>query len=173
MTTKEIQDLIKLVDKSALAEVKLKQGEFEISIRSQKYYDGKQRETVSVYQTAPQHSMAPMHTPAPTPAPSSTESINSQQDLPPSEPEPSKNAGLVEVKSPMVGTFYRSASPDKPAYIQIGDVIEAGSVVCIVEAMKLFNEIETEVRGKVVKVLVDDASPVEYDQPLFLLDPKG
>lgn len=171
MTTKEIQDLIKLVDKSALAEVKLKQGDFELSIRSQKYYDGKQRETVSVYQTAPQHSMAPMH--APAPAPSSAEPVNIQQDLTPSGPEPSKNAGLVEVKSPMVGTFYRSASPDKPSYVQIGDVIEAGSVVCIIEAMKLFNEIETEVRGKVVKVLVDDASPVEYDQPLFLLDPKG
>ena len=91
----------------------------------------------------------------------------------PAAAEPADNSNLVEIKSPMIGTFYRSSSPDKPAFVSVGDSVSGDSVVCIIEAMKLFNEIEAEVTGKIVKVLVEDAQPVQYDQPLFLVDPKG
>lgn len=174
MTHKEIQDLIKLIDKSNLAEFKLKNGDFELSVRSQKYFEAKQKEQVTVVQ---------QQTPVASSAQPANQSMGSPAQSPPQpdiqvdatskDDEQGKTDGMIEIKSPMVGTFYRSASPDKPPYIQIGDKVEENSVVCIVEAMKLFNEIESEVKGKVVKVLVDDASPVEYDQPLFLVDPKG
>jgi len=171
MTNKEIQDLIKLIDKSELAEVKIKQGDFELSVRSQKYWANKQSGTI-VYGAAPS-APAPASVSA-QPAATTPSGQEVRSDLPTTTKEVSnENAGLIEVKSPMVGTFYRSASPDKPPYVQVGDVIEAGSVVCIIEAMKLFNEIESDVRGKIVKVLLEDAKPVEYDQPLFLIDPKG
>ena len=97
----------------------------------------------------------------------------SAPSAPTDTPADAANANLIEVKSPMVGTFYRSPSPDKDAYVQVGDMIKEGDVVCIIEAMKLFNEIESEVSGRIVKVVSDDASPVEYDQTLFLVDPKG
>lgn len=173
MTHKEIQDLIKLIDKSKLAEFKLKNGDFEVSIRSQKYFEAKQKEQVTVVQqSAPS---APAQAPVSQPAAPAAQ--NYQPDIQPQEKPKADDGGdskgLLEIKSPMVGTFYRSASPDKPPYVQVGDKVEESSVVCIVEAMKLFNEIESEVKGKIVKVLVDDASPVEYDQPLFLVDPKG
>lgn len=172
MTYKEIQELIKLIDKSNLAEVKVKEGDFEISIRSVKYYDGKSSSSVTHYAATPapaQVSAAPPSAPQGTnPTPAENKSV--QAEKPAEEPKPT---GLIEIKSPMVGTFYRSSSPDKPPFLQVGDIVEEGFVVCIVEAMKLFNEIESDVRGKVVKVLVDDASPVEYDQPLFLIDPNG
>ena len=173
MTHKEIQDLIKLIDKSKLAEFKLKNGDFEVSIRSQKYFEAKQREQVTVVQqSAP---AAPAQAPVSQPAAPAEQ--NYQPDIQPQEKPKADDGGdskgLLEIKSPMVGTFYRSASPDKPPYVQVGDKVEESSGVCIVEAMKLFNEIESEVKGKIVKVLVDDASPVEYDQPLFLVDPKG
>jgi acetyl-CoA carboxylase biotin carboxyl carrier protein len=170
MTFKEIQELIKLVDKSTLAEVKIKVGDVEVSLRGQHYFDSK-RQPAMVYQGAPLQApvqSTPVQSSA-APAPASAP----QADLPAAEKAAAPAAGLIEIKSPMVGTFYRSASPDKPPYAQVGDEVKAGSVVCIVEAMKLFNEIESEISGKIVKVLVEDASPVEYDQPLFLVDPKG
>ena len=115
---------------------------------------------------------APVAAPAPA-APAAAPAPATEAAAPAEKLAADANAGLIEVKSPIVGTFYRSAGPDKPAFAKIGDTIQVGQVICIVEAMKLFNEIESEVSGKVVKVLVEDASPVEYDQPLFLLDPKG
>ncbi len=166
MTFKEIQELIRLVGKSNLTEVKLKKKDFEISIRTKKYRKSVNQQVVSAapmpMQQAPivqQATAAPVKEQVAAPAPT--------------EAKAESNANLVEVKSPMVGTFYRSASPDKPAFVKVGDSISEGSVVCIVEAMKLFNEIESEVSGKVVKVLIEDASPVEYDQVLFLVDPNG
>jgi acetyl-CoA carboxylase biotin carboxyl carrier protein len=161
MNYKEITDLIKLVNKTDLAEVKLKDKDFEISIRTSNF-QGKSTQVVQSG-SAPIMQMpaaAPVAPAAPVAAPPSTK-----------KPEAESTEGLLEVKSPIVGTFYRSASPDKPAYAKVGDSIEKGDTVCIVEAMKLFNEIESEVSGKIVKVMVEDAAPVEYDQVLFLVDP--
>ncbi len=163
MNYKEITDLIKLVNKTELSEVDIKDGEFNLKIRT-KNYSAKGKS----YASLPPAPMAA--------APASTapqEAKAAQPDLKPIQEAPAQeeNSALLEVKSPIVGTFYRSASPDKPAYAKVGDTIEVGSVVCIVEAMKLFNEIESEVAGKIVKVVVEDASPVEYDQVLFLIDP--
>lgn len=163
MTFKEIQELIKLVNKMNLSEFKLKDDTFEIAIRTKDYSKNKMiRTDAQQVISVPQQAMAPISMPvaaAPAEAaPSNTESA-----------EPSAN--LIEVRSPIVGTFYRSQSPDKPPYVKVGDTIQAGDVVCIVEAMKLFNEIESEVSGKVVKVMTEEASPVEYDQVLFLVEP--
>ncbi len=172
MTNKEIHDLIKLVNRLDLTEFKMRDGEFEVSIRTKHY--GKPTKSDSIPQVPvvaapmPQMPVAPPVAEAPAAAAPQAEPAAA-----PAEGEAADDANLVEVKSPIVGTFYRSASPDKPPYIKVGDTIDVGSVVCIVEAMKLFNEIESEVSGKIVKVLVEDASPVEYDQPLFLVDPKG
>ena len=176
MTFKEVQELIKLINKSNLTEFKMEKSDFKISIRTKKYGRSKQQtpappQIVSV--PAPQvpvqvspitsatHEVAP---PAPAPA--------AKEAAPANEPA-GDASNLLEVKSPIVGTFYRSSSPDKDPYVKVGDVIEQGSVVCIVEAMKLFNEIESEVSGRIVKVLLENAQPVEYDQPLFLVDPAG
>ena len=169
MTFKEIQELIKLVGKSNLTEFKMKNGDFEVAIRTKKY--GKYREKL----VATSQSIIPMPSSpvanavaaATTPAPAS----NAPAAAAESGGEDTSN--YLEVKSPMVGTFYRSPSPDKPIYVKVGDDIEVGTIVCIVEAMKLFNEIESEVSGKIVKVLVEDASPVEYDQVLYLVDPNA
>lgn len=164
MTFKEIQDLIKTVVRLELAELKVRDGDFEISIRTKEYSKGK---AVHAAPAAPVISMTPPVT-APAAEPVAVQKEPSEEG----GDEASAN-GLYEIKSPIVGTFYRSAGPDKPPFIKVGDVIQTGDVVCIVEAMKLFNEIEAEVSGKIVKVLVEDATPVEYDQTLFLVDPKG
>lgn len=162
MNFKEITDLIKLVNRTDLSEFKLKEKDFEISIRTSNF-QGKNTQVV-------QAAGAPMiHMPTSTaPAPPSTPATGS---APSSEKEVESTEGLLEIKSPIVGTFYRAPSEDKPAYSKVGDTIEKGNVVCIVEAMKLFNEIESEVSGTIVKVMVEDAAPVEYDQVLFLVDP--
>ena len=168
MTYKEIQDLLKLVSKSDLAEVRLKDNDFELTIRTKNY-------TKKAVQGAPVVA-SPTVVAAPTPAPAVAEApapAKAAAPAPQAEASTEDTSNLVEVKSPIVGTFYRSSSPDKPPFVSVGDTISEGSVVCIIEAMKLFNEIESEVSGKIVKVLVDDASPVEYDQVLFLVDPKG
>lgn len=165
---------MRLVKKLELSEFKMKDGDFQLSIRS-KHFDYAQTvkmappQVVQVpatpVQPAVQGSAAQVQEPAPekkaAPAISQTEESGKEE------------SGYIEVKSPIVGTFYRGPSPDKPPYVKVGDSIEVGSVVCIVEAMKLFNEIESEVAGKIVKVVVEDASPVEYDQVLFLVDPNG
>jgi len=160
MNYKEITDLIKLINKTDLTEVKLKDKDFELQIRTKNFQGGKG----VVHTAAPIMSM-PAAAPAPAAAPVAP--------APAAESKPAAEAptNLLEVKSPIVGTFYRSSSPDKAPFAKVGDEIEKGSVVCIVEAMKLFNEIESEVSGKIVKVLVEDAQPVEYDQVLFLVDP--
>ncbi len=160
MNFKEIKELIKIVGDSDLSEFKIKEKDFELSIKTDKYQKISNASFVS--QAAPI-----VAGPAPAAKPvevQSAEAVGQEEDT---------SAGLLEVKSPIVGTFYRSSSPDKEAFVKVGDNISVGSVVCIVEAMKLFNEIESEVAGKIVKVLLDDSSPVEYDQVLFLVDPKG
>ena len=161
MDFKEIQELIKLVNKLGIGEVTVKEGDFKIVIKGQSsetsQHHSQQQITHAPAQLAPfQPTFSPKpEIPAAAPAPGDENSV-----------------GLIPIKSPMVGTFYRSASPDKPAMAKVGDEVSVGTTVCIIEAMKLFNEIESEVKGKIVKVMVEDASPVEYDQVLFLVDPK-
>lgn len=173
MTFEEIKSLIQLINKSDLAEFKFEDGDQKLTIRTSKYNNGKQQIIQSAIPAA--ISAAPATTlvaPTPTAAtPAKTEETSTTPK--PTTSESTAAAGLLEIKSPIVGTFYRSAGPDKAPYIKVGDTVDKGSVVCIVEAMKLFNEIESEVKGKIVKVVAEDASPVEYDQVLFLVDPKG
>lgn len=184
MNFKDIQELIKLINRSNLTDFKMKDGEFELSIRTDKHQKQQSASSppanVSHAAPAPIIQMPPVqqpYNPLPQAAvPPAPEPPAQQTDLP--KPEASaneaanKDGNYLEVRSPIVGTFYRSASPEKPPYIKVGDTIEAGQVVCIVEAMKLFNEIESEIGGKVVKVLVEEAQPVEYDQVLFLVEAK-
>lgn len=177
MNFKEIQEIIKLVAKTELSEFKIEDGDLKLHIRG-KDYAGKGRvgapgpSIISVPAPA-----APAYTPAPAVAPVAAPAPVAPAAATPAAPAPAADSGdssnYIEVKSPMIGTFYRSASPDKPPYVKVGDTIKAGDTVCIVEAMKLFNEIESEVSGKIVKVLLEDAQPVEYDQVLFLVDPEG
>ena len=174
MDSKEIQELLKLVNRLELAEFKYKQGEVEFSVKT-KYYH---RSSSGFGSAPPMMQMPPVSQPQQTSSPSqqpqgSKPSGETENGGASGTPSAGAKENLVEIRSPIVGTFYRSASPDKPVYVKPGDVIEVGTVVCIVEAMKLFNEIESEVAGKVVKILVEDASPVEYDQLLFLIDPNG
>lgn len=169
MTYKEIVDLVKLVNKTDLSEIKVENGDFKISIRTKEFYSGKGQRLELPGQAIGYQTMAPTpQAEAPLTAPAPAESSATGEVK---ADESDSSANLIEVKSPIVGTFYRSSSPDKPAYVKVGDTIEPGSVVCIVEAMKLFNEIESEVSGKIVKVMLEDASPVEYDQVLYLVDP--
>ena len=163
MDNKEIQNLIKFVAKSGVAEVKIKSGDFGISIKN--------LPEQIVTSVAPQV-IAPAANPAattPAPAPAATTPAAAAPEN--KENTQNDDGNLIKIKSPMIGTFYRKPSPDKPLFVNVGDTIKKGDTVCIIEAMKLFNEIEAEVAGKVVKILVDDATPVEYDQPLFLIDP--
>lgn len=163
MEYKQIQELIKSVNKSNISELSIKDGEFEITIKqmqAEAQFVAIQQPMQSVPQMLPQQAQMPAIQPAAQP-----------QAAP---AQPAADAGskaTTTVKSPMIGTFYRSSSPDKPPFVSVGDEIKVGQVICIIEAMKLFNEIESEVSGRIVKVLADDASPVEYDQPLFLVEP--
>lgn len=170
MSLKEIQEIIKLVAKTELSEFKLKDGEVKLHIRGKSY-------TAAAPAAAPQSGPSIINVPAaapayPAPAPVAAPAAAPAAAAPAPAAAPADVASkYVEIKSPMIGTFYRSSSPDKDAYVKVGDSISKGDTVCIVEAMKLFNEIESEVAGKIVKVLVEDAQPIEYDQPLFLVDP--
>lgn len=157
MKAKEIQELIDYISNSGLAEVKIKTDEFELSIK--KYADPGQ---VRMAENAP----SLVHAPAPAVA----SHISAPVAVQPPVVIPSN---LLEIKSPMIGTFYLTPNPDSPSFVTEGDSIKAGQTVCIIEAMKLFNEIESEISGKIVKILVSNATPVEYDQPLFLVDPAG
>lgn len=155
MDLKEIQALIKFVAKSGAQEVSLETEDFKINIKT-----GSDAEQPTIIQAmAPQAPVAMAAAPAPA-APA-----------PVDEAPADDNSNYITIKSPMIGTFYRSANPEADAFVKVGDEVNPGDVVCIIEAMKLFNEIESEVSGKIVKVLVDDQTPVEYDQPLFLVDP--
>lgn len=173
MDFNEIQELIKLINKSNLSEFRMKNGDFKIVIRTDKFSKGKAQPMLSqqIAQPATQPAMAQI---APIPAPIAiADTSNTHSNKEKSTPAVQDKSHLLTIKSPMVGTFYRSPSPAKPIYAKVGDVIHKGSIVCLIEAMKLFNEIESDIAGKVVEILADDASPVEYDQPLFLIDPKG
>ncbi|MCH8554038.1 MAG: acetyl-CoA carboxylase biotin carboxyl carrier protein [Schleiferiaceae bacterium] len=158
MDLKEIQNLIKFVAKSGASEVNLETEDFKIIIKT----GGEQ---VVVHQAAPQV----MHV-APEAAPA-VASTAPAPAAPASTPAADDTSKYLTITSPMIGTFYRRPSPDKDVYVNVGDEVKSGTPVCVIEAMKLFNEIESEISGKIVKVLVDDQSPVEYDQPLFLVDP--
>jgi len=155
MELKEIKELIKLVAESGVSEVEVERGDFKVSIKkTEEKTTIIQQAAAPVVQTiAAAPAVATLSTPAVTSAPAPVAS------------------NLITIKSPMIGTYYKTPSPDKPAFVNIGDEIKVGQVLCIVEAMKLFNEIESEVSGKIVKILVENASPVEYDQPLFLVEP--
>ncbi len=174
MTFQEITELIKTVSRSRLAEFKLKDGDFEMSIKTDRYVDTKTSKVVQtpIPVTAQPVPMPAPPAPAPAPAEPAPKAAKEATPAPAPAKEKADESKYLEVKSPMVGTFYRSSTPEKPPFVEIGQSIKKGDVVCIIEAMKLFNEIESEVSGKVVKVLVDNAKPVEYDQVLFLVEPE-
>jgi len=158
MNLKEIQELIKFVSKAGVSEVEIQQKDFKIVIKT----SGGAQVVAAVPQV-----VSVVQPVAHSPVAASAE-IHQKVEA---APEATSGEKTLTIKSPMIGTFYRSPGPDKPAYVNVGDEIKQGSVICIIEAMKLFNEIEAEVSGRIVKVLVDDSSPVEYDQPLFLVEP--
>jgi len=158
MDFKQIQELIKMVNKSNIGELTVEQKDFRVTIKQ------KEEHITQVVSAAPVQA-APVQVAAPQPV----SAAQPAADKPKAAETTATN--LLTIKSPMIGTFYRKSSPDKPNLVEVGSDISAGQVVCIIEAMKLFNEIESEVKGRIVKVLVDDASPVEYDQPLFLVEP--
>jgi acetyl-CoA carboxylase biotin carboxyl carrier protein len=162
MDIKEIQALIKFVSTAGVDEVEINQKDFKLLIKK-----NPAQFTTAQYTPAP---VAMQAAPAPVAisAPVAAAPVAAAPSAPVAEP---KADNLITIKSPMVGTFYRTANPDSPAFVNVGDDVSSGKVVCIIEAMKLFNEIESEVTGKIVKILVDNASPVEYDQPLFLVEP--
>ncbi len=161
MNLSQIQDLIKFVAKSGVSEVEIEQKDFKITIKTPA---GKKE--VQVIAAAPA-----AYAPAPLPAaPAAAAPVAAPAPAAPA-PAAANDSKYITVKAPMIGTFYRAAGPGKPVFANVGDEIKPGKTICIIEAMKLFNEIESEVSGKIVKVLVDDAKPVEYDQPLFLVDP--
>lgn len=174
MDFKEIQELLKLINRLDLSEFKMKDGEFELSIRTKNFERGKNQSYQGVIHesyTSPLQVVQPVQAPA---LPAMTQGVNQTVTPPSTGSSAEKNTDhLIAIKSPIVGTFYRSSSPDKPPFVKVGDTITAGEVVCVVEAMKLFNEIESEISGTIEKILVEDAQPVEYDQVLFLLNPKG
>ncbi|MER2997144.1 acetyl-CoA carboxylase biotin carboxyl carrier protein [Pontibacter populi] len=161
MKAKEIQDLIDFIAKSGLNKVNIETEEFKISVQREPNQKVK-------YISEPAHHAAPAAAPAPA-APQAA-SAPAAPAAPAAAPA-SDDSKYVAIKAPMIGTFYRAASPESPIFVNVGDEVKKGQVICIIEAMKLFNEIESEVSGKIVKVLVDNATPVEYDQPLFLVDP--
>ena len=168
MKLSEIQDLIKFVSRSGVNEVEIEHKDFKILIKSD--FMAKKKSNLAPDQVI--HQAPVVHAPQAQP-------IVQQVPAPVAEaapvaaavPAPDENENYITIKSQMIGTFYRSSSPDKPAFVEVGDFVKEGDAICIVEAMKLFNEIESDVSGKIVKVLVDDATPVEFDQPLFLIDP--
>lgn len=164
MDLKDIQNLIKFVAKSGASEVKLETEDIKITIKTGS--ENERGETTYIQQipamAQPQMQMQPQSgTAAPQPNTPVAEAASAD----------AADSKLLTIKSPIIGTFYRKPSPDKPVFVEVGSTVSAGDVLCVIEAMKLFNEIESEVSGKIVKVLVDDSSPVEFDQPLFLIDP--
>ena len=167
MDIKEIQELIKFVAKSGATEVNLEIDNVKISIKSPAKKGAVPETTIIQQIPVAQNPAAVM----PTPAPATATATATQAADAPAKTESSDDDKYITVKSPMIGTFYRKPSPDKDTFVNVGDTIKSGDVLCVIEAMKLFNEIESELSGTIVKVLVDDSTPVEYDQPLFLVDP--
>ena len=166
MDLKEIQNLIKFVAKSGASEVKLETGDVKITIKT-----GSDDKETTIVQQVPMGGQQLQQMPAQQQAP--TQQTAPQEAAPAAEEKQAAHddSKYITIKSPIIGTFYRKPSPDKPTFVEVGDSVKEGDVLCIIEAMKLFNEIESEVSGKIVKVLVDDSSPVEFDQPLYLVDP--
>lgn len=165
MDFKQIQELIKMVNKSNIGELTIEQKDFKVTIKQ------KEEHITQVLSGSPGGSYQPQTQIAAPPPPIAIGPASPSSEKSKSSSEPQTASNLVTIKSPMIGTFYRKSGPDKPNFVEPGDDVSKGKVVCIIEAMKLFNEIESEVSGKIVKVLVEDASPVEYDQPLFLVEP--
>jgi acetyl-CoA carboxylase biotin carboxyl carrier protein len=161
MDLKQIHELIKIINKSNIGEISIEDKDGKVTIKQ------KEDQVVTVAPAPQVYNVAPAA--APQAAPAAPAAAPAAPAAAPAAAPKADN--LVTIKSPMIGTFYRKSSPDKPSFVEVGDEVSPGKVVCIIEAMKLFNEIESEVKGKIVKVLVDDASPVEYDQPLFLVEP--
>ncbi len=157
MKAKELQELLDFIAKSGLNKVNIETEEFKISVQR----EPNTKQVVSMSSAPAALAPQPAAAPAPTIAAAPT---------PPAAAEPASTATYTPLKSPMIGTFYRSSGPDSPVFVQVGDMVEKGQVICIIEAMKLFNEIEAEQAGRIVKVLVENATPVEYDQPLFLIE---
>ena len=166
MDLKEIQNLIKFVAKSGASEVKLETGDVKITIKT-----GSDDKETTIVQQVPMGGQQLQQMPAQQRAPA--QQTAPQEAAPAAEEKQAAHddSKYITIKSPIIGTFYRKPSPDKPTFVEVGDSVKEGDVLCIIEAMKLFNEIESEVSGKIVKVLVDDSSPVEFDQPLYLVDP--
>ena len=163
MKAKEIRDLIDFIAQSGLAEVNIESEDFKISVK---------RNNVTVTEVTPVVAATPAPVAVPAAAPTPVSQATPAEAETPAASTGTDESNLVAIKSPMIGTFYRSSNPDAPAFANIGDTIEAGQTVCIIEAMKLFNEIESDISGTIVKILVDNSTPVEYDQPLFLVQPK-
>ena len=175
MTQEEIQDLIKFVAKSGVNEVEIERKDFKITIKSpsngtKRGKAAAQFEPQTVQMAMPAGMTMPMQMPAAMPAQAPRRTCCCCSAPAPAAPKEA-DAGLIEIKSPMIGTFYRKPSPDKENFVEVGSAVKVGDTVCVIEAMKLFNEIESEISGRIVKILVDDNSPVEYDQPLFLVEP--
>lgn len=160
MNKKEIEELIRFVSKSGVSEVSLEQKDFKITIKNAP------RQIETVIQAA-----APVHIPTAVHPPVVPVAIPAPAPVPAAPAAAADESKYHVVKSPMIGTFYRTPAPDKPNFVNVGDEVKQGQIICIIEAMKLFNEIESDISGRIVKVLVDNSSPVEYDQPLFLIDP--
>ncbi len=163
MELKEIQDILKLVNKTNLTEVEIEREGFKLKIRR------KAPESNVIYTTQAATPVPPQSVIAPV-SQVSSENISQSQAIPEEQKTEPDSSNVFTFRSPMIGTFYRASSPDSPPFIKVGDSVQKGQVMCIIEAMKLFNEIESEVEGKVVKILLEDAQPVEYDQPLFLIE---
>lgn len=165
MDIKEIKELVQILNKSNLGEIRLEQGDFKITLRTKDYMSPNKSELPAQIaipmQPAPIQQM-PVSVPAPPPPAAAEAKTDTTK---------SDDSKYITIKSPMIGTFYRTPAPDKEPFVKPGDTIKQGTVVCVIEAMKLFNEIESEVSGKIVKILVENATPVEYDQPLFLVEP--
>lgn len=160
MDLKEIQNLIKFVAKSGASEVKLEMDDIKITIKTGS-------EDTTIVQQMPMQAAPVMQ----QQMPAQQQNVPTAQEAAPAPAAAAEDSKYITIKSPIIGTFYRKPSPDKPVFVEVGTDIKEGDVLCVIEAMKLFNEIESEISGKIVKVLVDDASPVEFDQPLFLVDP--
>ncbi|UOR07342.1 acetyl-CoA carboxylase biotin carboxyl carrier protein [Hymenobacter aerilatus] len=165
MKAKELQDLIDFIAKSGLNKVNIETEEFKISVQREPSY----KPVISSVAPTPAPAVAAAPTPAALPAAAAPAPTTPTPATP--EAAPAAGSNYQSLKAPMIGTFYRSSSPEAPVFVQVGDLVEKGQVICIIEAMKLFNEIEAEQAGRVVKILVDNATPVEYDQPLFLIEP--
>ena len=173
MDLKDIQELIKFVAKSGATEVDLEIENIKISIKSPaKKRRGEDDEIKTIIQQVPAQVVAtPVAAPVAAPVATPVTQESTPNSIKPSENLPVDQENSITIKASMIGTFYRSSSPEIPPFVNVGDIIKEGDPICIIEAMKLFNEIESEVSGKIVKVLVDDTTPIEFDQPLFLIDP--